>query len=161
MKYKPLVPEVVAIHCAATPPTLDIGAEDIRRWHREKGWFDIGYHFVIRRDGTVENGRDIKRPGAHARGHNHNSVGICLAGGVDADKKPDNNFTQEQFKSLEDLLMKLVSAYDIHTVIGHRDFPNVKKVCPSFDVTAWLSETGDVRQTLAQIIYQNSLHYED
>jgi N-acetyl-anhydromuramyl-L-alanine amidase AmpD len=104
----------------------------------------------------------MTRPGAHVRGHNHNSIGICLVGGVDANQKPDNNFTQEQFDSLEDVLMKLVSTYDIHTVMGHRDFPGVSKACPSFDVTAWLSETGDVRQTLAQIIYRNSLqHPED
>lgn len=160
MKYKPLVPEVAVIHCAVTPPSMDVGAEEIGRWHREKGYLSIGYHFVIRRDGTVENGRDITIPGAHARGHNHNSVGICLVGGCDEDMKSENNFTQEQFIALEDLLMRLVSEYDIHTVIGHRDLPNVTKTCPNFDVTAWLSETGDVRQTLAHVVYQNSLHYD-
>ena len=70
------------VHCAYTTATMDIGAKDIDRWHREKGWLGCGYHKVIRRDGTVEDGRPMNKAGAHVRGINRQSIGICLAGGM-------------------------------------------------------------------------------
>lgn len=72
----------IIIHCSATPPSMDIGAKDIDRWHRAKGWLGIGYHYVIKRDGTVEMGRKLEDAGAHAEGHNHHSVGVCMIGGI-------------------------------------------------------------------------------
>jgi len=67
------------IHCADTPPNMDVGAEEIRRWHVEgNGWSDIGYHYVIRRCGLIETGRDESTPGAHVRGHNTGSIGVCM-----------------------------------------------------------------------------------
>ncbi len=126
------------VHCSATRSSQDIGAAEIRKWHRNRGWFDIGYHFVIRRDGTVEAGRSIDRPGAHARGFNHISLGVCLVGGVAGDgKTAENNFTEAQFSSLKSLLRGLKASYPDAEVLGHRDLPHVYKACPSFDVREW------------------------
>lgn len=99
----------IIIHCAYTPPGMDIGATEIRRWHvEERGWKDIGYHYVVRRDGDVEPGRDldgdgdvVEEVGAHAAGHNAHSIGICLVGGrAEDDQAPDCNFTPAQWSSL-------------------------------------------------------------
>jgi len=156
MKYKKLNPEMAVVHCSATKPSMDIGAKEIDFWHREKGWFSIGYHYVIRRDGTVEKGRPDDIPGAHARGHNHNSLGICLIGGVDDNGKPEDNFTEEQHVSLYEVLFNLVGNYKLHTVLGHRDLPNVNKACPSFDVSEWLAPSAE----LSTMIYDNA-HWRD
>lgn len=133
----------LVVHCSATPPTADIGRKEIDRWHRERGWLMIGYHFVIRRDGTVETGRLVERVGAHVEGHNKHSIGICLVGGIDAKGKPENNFTHEQFKALRELLFGLLSYCPEATVLGHRDFPGVAKACPSFDVGGWWAKMKD------------------
>ena len=135
--------DFIAIHCSATSSKQNIGAKDIDKWHRAKGWACIGYHYVIRRDGTVEEGREEAVVGAHVQGWNEVSLGICMVGGVNADdiKKAENNFTKEQFDSLKQLLVDLKTRYPKAKIQGHRDFPNVKKACPSFDVAAWLKQT--------------------
>lgn len=135
--------DFIVVHCAATAEQ-DIGAADIDRWHRKLGWKCIGYHYVIRRDGTVEEGREEGVVGAHVAGHNENSIGICMAGGVDADDvtKAVNNFTPAQFESLKRLLLELQEKYPKAHILGHRDFPGVKKACPSFDVATWLEAEG-------------------
>lgn len=129
----------LAVHCSATPPSMDIGANEIDRWHRARGFLKIGYHFVVRRDGTVEFGRPTNEVGAHIEDFNSESIGICLIGGVDASKlqKPENNFTPAQMESLRLLLLSLVKLYPDAVIQGHRDFPGVTKACPSFDVKAW------------------------
>lgn len=127
--------EYIIIHCAATKPSMDIGAKEIDRWHRARGFLSIGYHFVIRRNGTIETGRNLEEIGAHARGYNSTSVGICLVGGISESGKPENNFTQEQWKSLETLVKDLKTKYPDAEVIGHRDV--AKKDCPCFDAWAW------------------------
>lgn len=127
----------LVVHCAATKPTMDIGLREIRQWHRERGWLDIGYHFVIRRDGTVETGRPQGVVGAHVEGHNSESLGVCMAGGINAQGKPENNFTEAQFESLRTLLDKLKVDYPSAKVVGHRDL-DPRKACPSFDVASWL-----------------------
>lgn len=139
MTYKPIKSvDLIVVHCSATRATDDIGAEDIDRWHKQRGWFRIGYHYVIRRDGTVEKGRPDDQPGAHARGYNHVSLGICMAGGVAANgKTPENNFTPAQFKSLEDLVKRLLNEHPHALPIGHGQLPGVAKACPSFDVREW------------------------
>lgn len=130
----------IVVHCAATPPTMDIGAAEIDRWHRGNGWLCIGYHWVIRRDGTVEPGRDHGTVGAHEPSVNAVSEAVCLVGGVAADgKTPENNFTPEQFAALAEKLRELKEEYPDAVVLGHRDCPNVHKACPSFDVREWLS----------------------
>ncbi len=130
--------DYIAVHCAATGPNMDIGVAEIREWHKERGWSDVGYHFIIRRDGTLEFGRELDEPGAHVRGFNYSSLGVCMIGGVDSKGVPENNFTDEQFSSLESLLTALKVLYPLAKVRGHRDFPGVTKQCPCFDVETWL-----------------------
>lgn len=139
MKWKP-IREVryLVVHASATPEDMDIGAEEIRRWHLKRGWLDIGYHAVIKRDGAVELGRPLDHPGAHARGYNHLSLGICLIGGTESDgKTPEANYTHAQWDALESLLRTLLEKHPDAEVIGHRDLPNVNKACPCFDVREW------------------------
>lgn len=130
--------DFIVVHCSATQAKADIGAADIDRWHRQQGWQAIGYHFVIRRNGTVEEGREVDVIGSHVLNWNHNSVGICMAGGIDANGKAENNFTAEQFASLKKLLGTLKAKYPKAVIQGHRDFPQVAKDCPSFSVKDWL-----------------------
>jgi N-acetyl-anhydromuramyl-L-alanine amidase AmpD len=130
--------EFIVIHCSATKEDQDIGVEEIRRWHRQRGWLDVGYHYVIRRDGTVEAGRPNDAPGAHARGFNHISLGICLVGGVESNgKTPEANYTHAQWEALEELTRDLLVKHPDAVVKGHRDLPKVNKACPSFDVISW------------------------
>lgn len=152
MKYIPMTPSSIVIHCAATRPSMDIGAAEIDRWHRQVGYFCIGYHYVIRRDGTIEKGRPDDRPGAHARGHNDYTLGICLVGGIsEKGKRNEDNFTPEQYQALYDLCETLTERYKIDEIIGHCDLPNVTKTCPNFDVHNWLADTD-----LAQSVHNNS-----
>jgi N-acetylmuramoyl-L-alanine amidase len=138
----PLDPQGVrflVVHCSASPPNARVNASVIDRWHRERGFRKIGYHYVINRDGGVEVGRARDEVGAHAEGFNNSSLGICLVGGVDTKGAPENNFTKPQFASLTRLLTALRKDYPAAEVLGHRDLPNVKKACPSFDVSEWLA----------------------
>jgi len=130
----------IVIHCAATKPSQDVGVEEIRLWHLRRGWFDVGYHWIIRRDGTIEDGRPHDRPGAHARGVNHISLGICLVGGVAENGEPENNFTDDQWDALAGLVKGLKVGNPDAEVLGHRDLPNVNKACPSFDVREWYAK---------------------
>lgn len=134
----------IIIHCSATRDNMDIGVKDIRAWHIDRGWSDVGYHFVIRRDGTVEEGRDVKVVGAHAVPWNSRSVGVCLVGGVDENGQPENNFTKRQFESLRGLVNRLLVDYPASDVIGHRDVPGVAKACPSFDVRRWYEQQAGI-----------------
>ena len=132
----------IIVHCSATKPTMDIGADEIRHWHSDpkpkgNGWLDIGYHYVIRRDGTLEKGRDIGIAGAHAARYNLSSIGVCLVGGIDESGAPVDNFATIQFQELRKLLDFLVVTFPDAEVIGHRDLEGVKKACPCFDTIGW------------------------
>lgn len=128
--------DLLIIHCSATPPNMDIGAKEIRRWHKNKGWSDIGYHDVIRINGSIERGRDYNKSGAHVRGYNSNSLGVVLVGGVDEYNDPEANFTQDEWKSIA-RYCRMVKAQLPHISIhGHNEFSS--KACPSFDVQEWL-----------------------
>lgn len=132
--------DTIIVHCSATPPNIDIGVKEIRDWHVDgNGWSDIGYHYVIRRDGRIGDGRPLGVQGAHAKGHNKTSIGICLVGGVDRDNKPDANFTAEQYISLVMLIKYLKGEFSIGKIIGHRDVSN--KACPCFSVQGLLGDT--------------------
>lgn len=137
----------LVVHCAATRWGEDehIDAAEIRRWHLAEGWTDIGYHYVIKRDGTVEIGRPIDQIGAHVQGHNTGSVGICLVGGYDADGLTkggaESLYTAEQLSALNKLLADLLAWWPKARVMGHRDHPGVNKACPSFDVAEWWRST--------------------
>lgn len=132
----------LVVHCSATPAGKPFRAADIDRWHREKGWAGIGYHFVIPLDGSIEPGRGVDLVGAHVEGHNANSIGICLIGGVDARGNAAETFNERQYAALELALSGLRAKYPKARILGHRDFPGVKKACPSFDVRAWCKARG-------------------
>lgn len=129
------------IHCAATQPKQDIGAKEIRDWHvNGNGWQDIGYHYVIRRNGVIEDGRPLNVAGAHTSGHNSRSIGICLVGGINMKGDPEANFTPEQWKTLERMVRAFRSEHPSATIHGHNEY--ARKACPSFDVQKWLKESG-------------------
>ena len=141
----------IVVHCSATPPGMDIGAAEIDAMHKARGWSGIGYHMVIRRNGAVEPGRPLTEIGAHTKGHNYESVGVCMVGGVDGTGHPDNNFTAEQFASLAMQVKSLQSLFPGAQVLGHRDLsPDIDrdgvverhewlKDCPCFDVRQWMA----------------------
>lgn len=125
----------IFVHCSATKATQDVGVREIRQWHKEQGWLDVGYHFIIRRDGAVEDGRDVNAVGSHARGHNHNSVGVCLVGGIDENGRHEANFTPQQMSALRTLLEILMDKYPSAVLKAHHDI--APKACPSFDLQRW------------------------
>ena len=128
-----LVKEII-IHCSATREGQQVSVDTIRDWHLAKGWNDIGYHFYIDLDGTINKGRDIDKMGAHCKGHNRNSIGICYCGGVETDgKTPKDTRTQEQKDSLLNVLKTLKAMYPEAVIYSHNEFAN--KACPSFDAT--------------------------
>lgn len=111
---------------------MDIGVKEIRSWHEARGWSDIGYHFVIRRDGEVEVGRPLERIGAHCKGHNKHSIGVCLVGGKEGKGDPANNFNIAQIDSAKDLLEGLIQQYPGASFHGHNEFSS--KQCPVIDI---------------------------
>lgn len=123
----------IIVHCSDTPAGRDDRAADIRRWHVDgNGWTDIGYHYVVCLDGSVEAGRDPIIAGAHCTGHNAQSIGVCYVGGRDANTgKPADTRTEEQKRSLVLLLRYLRTKYPDAKIYGHRDF--ARKACPCFD----------------------------
>ena len=153
----------LVVHCSANAEGVDIGAKEIKKFHIEKrGWCDIGYHFVIRIDGTIEPGRDLNKAGAHVADHNANTIGICYVGGLEGTrnskgqivtkKKPNgrdiakDTRTPEQKDSLRWLLTQLAALLpSVRTIKGHRDYsPDLNgngtiepreyiKSCPCFD----------------------------
>jgi len=121
---------------------MDIGVEEIRKMHLQRGFSDVGYNRVIRRSGEWEQGRDDDEVGAHVQGFNSVSIGVCLVGGVDRRNRAEDNFTLEQMDTLRQMIPELQEKYPNAVVQGHRDFPDVHKDCPSFDVQAWMDENG-------------------
>lgn len=122
----------IIIHCSATPEGKDYTVEQIKQWHKQRGFSDIGYHYVIYRDGSIHSGRPIERIGAHCLKHNAHSIGVCYIGGVAKDgKTPKDTRTDAQKESLIKLIKELKAKYPKATVHGHREYAN--KACPSFD----------------------------
>lgn len=128
----PRVINRIVIHCAATKECQDVKTETIRQWHLDKGWSDIGYHYVIELDGSYGIGRDENTAGAHVRGINSNSIGVCYIGGVCKDMQPKDTRTPEQKDSLETLIKHLMLKYPDAELCGHNEFSS--KACPSFKV---------------------------
>lgn len=122
----------IIVHCSGTAEGQDFHIEDIDRWHRQKGWCGVGYHYVVCLDGTVEGGRPEAAIGAHCYGHNMRSIGVCYVGGVDKDGKPKDTRTDAQRAALRSLVQDLLHRYPGATVHGHCEFAS--KACPSFDV---------------------------
>lgn len=133
--------DLIVLHCSATRPSMDVGAKEIDKWHKARGWLKIGYQRVIRRNGDVEQGRKDDEIGAHAEGYNSHSIGVCWVGGVAEDSLgPEDNRTDAQRKSLESVVRELKQKYPGAKVVGHGDLPGVHKACPSFSVANWLKE---------------------
>ena len=122
----------IIIHCSATSPSQDFDASDINRWHKARGWSGIGYHYVIKLDGTIEKGRPVEKVGAHAFGYNKRSIGLCYIGGVDEEGSPKDTRTPEQLRAMDIFVAMLKDDYKSATVHGHNEFSN--KACPSFNV---------------------------
>ena len=127
----------IVVHCTATPEGRNHTAADIDRWHRDRGFKKIGYHYVVHLNGTIEVGRPEEEIGSHVAGRNSNSIGVVYVGGVDKVKlQPKDTRTKEQKAALLDLLKKLKRRYPKAVIQGHRDFPKVAKACPSFNAKA-------------------------
>lgn len=136
----------ITIHCAATPNGKEFDIADIDAWHKQRGfarnpaWINrsrnhltsVGYHYVIKLNGEVQQGRETDETGAHVQGHNANNIGICMIG--------TDKFTRQQWDALKLLVADLMQFYPIVGVMGHRDWPNVKKSCPGFDVASWFAD---------------------
>ena len=122
----------IIVHCSATPEGKEFSVDDICRWHLQRGFADIGYHFVIYLDGSVHVGRPLAKAGAHCKGHNAHSVSVCYIGGCEAhSQKPKDTRTEEQKRSLVRLITELRQQFPNASVHGHREFAN--KACPSFN----------------------------
>jgi len=130
----------IIVHCSATREGDDsINAEVIDRWHKKRGWKGIGYHFVVLIDGSIETGRMINKCGAHTKGMNCKSIGVCYIGGVESERNDKGKYsandtrTPEQIATMLELLRLLKKIYPEAKIHGHRDF--AAKACPSFDAT--------------------------
>lgn len=137
----------ILIHCSATTSEMKTTAEDVRTWHvnAPKWWDDIGYHSFIEWDGKIVDGRPHNVIGAHARGHNKDSLAVCLSGGIelkDGRAIPTNNFNRDQYRSLLEVLNNWLDLYpSISYIKGHYAYDKYK-ACPSFDVEAFLIANG-------------------
>jgi N-acetyl-anhydromuramyl-L-alanine amidase AmpD len=137
--------DYLVVHCSATVEGKHITAEDIDRWHKQRGWSGIGYHYVILLDGTVQEGRPEAKIGAHVKGYNKNSIGVCYIGGLSKNKAPKDTRTPAQKAALEQLLIDLKDKYPNAEIRGHRDFSKdlngngviepfeFSKACPSYN----------------------------
>ena len=128
----------IVVHSSATRPSMDWGVREINAEHRKRGYLGVGYHVIIKRDGTAEEGRPYDTVGAHTKGHNSTSIGICLIGGVNDKLEADNNFTPQQFHTLDIILQGLENKWPDAVVCGHRDMKGTATECPSFSVRDWL-----------------------
>lgn len=129
----------IILHCSATPEGQHYSTDTIRQWHLDRGWRDIGYHFVILLDGTIEEGRNIEWNGAHTRRENYDSIGVCYIGGVESERDengkwvPKDTMTIQQMSSFGWLVNDLRAKYNENlTLHGHNEYSS--KACPSFNV---------------------------
>lgn len=128
----------IILHCSATPEGRDIKAKDIRKWHKDKGWEDIGYNRVIDLDGTIEQGRPDDVIGSHCLNHNNKSIGICYIGGCDKNMNAKDTRTKEQKESLCKLVKYFIEKYHLtlNDVYCHNNFDK-RKACPSFTIDSF------------------------
>ena len=127
----------IVVHCTATPPETTI--DSIKNyWKQYLGWKSPGYHYIIKRNGDIVNIFPEDKVSNGVKGYNHNSVHISYIGGVDKNNQPIDNRTDAQIHAMFSKLVSLSEKYPTATILGHRDFPGVTKMCPSFDVKEWL-----------------------
>ena len=126
---------LIVVHCSAVRPDQSSSAAQIDSWHRkERHWkLGIGYHYVVRRDGTIEPGRPEEQIGAHCLNHNAHSIGVCYEGGLDIRGQPADTRTAEQKQAMRQLLEELHGRYPRALIVGHHDL-NPGKPCPCYDV---------------------------
>lgn len=122
----------IIIHCSATKEGQDFTVADIKKWHLARGFSDIGYHYIIYRNGSIHTGRNVNISGAHCEGHNSYSIGVCYIGGLDKNLKPKDTRTDAQKDALLKLLKQLKQLYPKATIHGHYEYAN--KACPCFNV---------------------------
>ncbi len=129
----------IIVHCTATPAGREVTVAEIERWHRQRGFRGIGYHYVVYLDGTIHLGRPLHEAGAHCRGHNAHSIGVCYVGGLGADgRTPKDTRSEAQRRALQELLRELKRQYPQAAIHGHRDYSS--KACPCFDATTEYQE---------------------
>ena len=122
----------IIVHCSDTVEGTNWTVDDLRKWHKDRGWLDIGYHYVVYLDGSIHKGRPDEVVGAHCVGHNAHSIGVCYIGGKEAGTfRAKDTRTPAQQEALLRLLIVLVCRYPAAEIYGHRDFANRK--CPCFD----------------------------
>lgn len=126
----------IIFHCSATKEGQAFTVKDIDRWHKDRGWKGIGYHYVIYLDGSVHPGRPLEEVGAHTLNHNSNSIGVCYIGGLDTNGKAKDTRTPSQVQTMEKLVKEFRVKYPKATFHGHNEFAN--KACPCFDVPNWV-----------------------
>ena len=145
----------IIVHCTATRPEwmadkpTSAKVAEIDAWHRQRGWSQVGYHYLLDRDGTIAEGRPIEKVGAHVKGHNKNTIGVSLIGGHGSAETDDfaDNYTPEQDAALRKLLASLKAAHGITKVSSHHDY--AAKACPGFDLKRWLGEPAKPVRTSA------------
>ena len=135
------ITDTIVIHCTQTPKDMEVDVEKVTQWHKDRGFDTIGYHYLIKRDGTLQVGRDEDVVGAHAVQVNGTSIGVALVGGGTINMGWENNFTPVQFETLKSILLQLKDKYNIQKIIGHYQVDGAKE-CPSFDVPGWLEKHG-------------------
>ena len=131
--------DLIVIHCSATRENRRYTLMQLIRDHRDRFGF-TGYHYYITRDGTVTQTRHEQLVGAHARGYNQHSLGICYEGGLDVNGQPKDTRTWRQKRALLQLLKRLKAEHPQAQILGHRDLPDVKKACPCFDAKSEYSQ---------------------
>jgi N-acetyl-anhydromuramyl-L-alanine amidase AmpD len=136
----------IVVHCSASRPTQEYTVADLERDHRKRGFAKIGYHFYIRKNGTLTQHRELLEVGVHCRPYNRCSIGVCYEGGVDENLKPKDTRTFVQRRRLEELLRELKTLFPQAIIMGHRDMPGARACdCPSFDATGEYSKLGVLR----------------
>ena len=133
----------IVVHYSATYSDQNITAADIDKMHKQRGFDRIGYHYFIRRDGTIEQGRKENELGAHVGGQNTGKIGICWAGGLERATGVNvgvDNRTPAQTASLIALIKDLLTRYPKAQVIGHKDLAATQ--CPGFDVRSWWKQVN-------------------
>ena len=138
--------DMIVIHCSATRADVPLSPRQLEEMHRQRGFDGCGYHYYVRRDGEICTMRPVDRPGAHAKGYNQHSIGVCYEGGLDEQGRPADTRTELQKRSLRVLVRVLAMDFQTRRIVGHRDLsPDLDgdgviepeertKVCPCFDV---------------------------
>lgn len=133
---------LIILHCSAVKPNQVSGFREIDRWHRQRGFkYGCGYHYIVRRDGSIENGRPLEMVGAHCQDHNQHSIGICYEGGLNANGKPADTRTDAQKTAIRQLIERLHKQFPKALVTGHNVF-NPTKACPCFDAVKEYNESA-------------------